>query len=347
MPRIERCNHLGSLFAAAGCAVVSYFVYPDFRWIFLSIGICSALGIVCLLLFPVGVLSDRLARGLEPASPKVRAISTSSLASDNSKGSEKVATYLTLLRDPNLVAFCCSCFLFHFGNAAVLPLLGQQMAVAGGREGLIWAVSLIIVTQVTSVPATYLLKLNNSIGYKGVLAICYLHLPVRCFAIIAISRWYGGNMIAFLATQLLDGIGAGVFGVSVLSITRALTRGTGRFNVSFGAVSTCHQLGAALSNLVGGLLADLSYELAFAILGALGMLAFLAIAFARLHEQTTVGGRGRSHKPELSLYSTSGPTQESTIMPCGPSQMPVKAVPDGSNDGGFTACTQQQEAANP
>lgn len=55
-----------------------------------------------------------------------------------------------------------------------------------------------------------------------------------------------------VAVQPLDGVGVGVFGALFPVIVADLTRGTGRFNVGQGAISTAHGLGASLSTAVAG-----------------------------------------------------------------------------------------------
>ena len=45
--------------------------------------------------------------------------------------------------------------------------------------------------------------------------------------------------------QLLDGIGAGIFGVVSVLVVADLTRGTGRFNLTQGALATATGVGAA------------------------------------------------------------------------------------------------------
>ena len=52
--------------------------------------------------------------------------------------------------------------------------------------------------------------------------------------------------------QLLDGIGAGIFGVLWVTVVADLTKGTGRYNLTLGAVSTAQSIGAALGNMVDG-----------------------------------------------------------------------------------------------
>ncbi|MFO0957110.1 MAG: hypothetical protein U0800_06535 [Isosphaeraceae bacterium] len=60
------------------------------------------------------------------------------------------------------------------------------------------------------------------------------------------------NPFLLVGIQLLDGIGAGIFGVVSVLVVADLTRGTGRFNLTQGAMATATGIGAALSNLLTG-----------------------------------------------------------------------------------------------
>jgi MFS family permease len=50
----------------------------------------------------------------------------------------------------------------------------------------------------------------------------------------------------------MDGVGAGIFGVVSVLVIADLTRGTGRFNLTLGAITTAVGIGAALSQVVAG-----------------------------------------------------------------------------------------------
>ena len=80
--------------------------------------------------------------------------------------------------------------------------------------------------------------------------------------------------------QVLDGVGAGIFGALFPLVVQDLTHGTGRFNVSLGAVTTAWGVGAALSNIVAGWIVVVAgYDAAFSSLGALagvGLALYLA-----------------------------------------------------------------------
>jgi len=46
------------------------------------------------------------------------------------------------------------------------------------------------------------------------------------------------NKALLVAIQVLDGVGAGIFGVVSVLVIADLTRGTGRFNLTLGAITT-------------------------------------------------------------------------------------------------------------
>jgi hypothetical protein len=53
-----------------------------------------------------------------------------------------------------------------------------------------------------------------------------------------------------MAIQVMDGIGAGIFGVVSVLLIADLTRGTGRFNLTLGAITTVVGIGAVLSQII-------------------------------------------------------------------------------------------------
>ena len=75
------------------------------------------------------------------------------------------------------------------------------------------------------------------------------------FAILALRGFLyplSDNPFWLVGVQLLDGVGAGIFGALFPVIVDDLTQGTGRFNVSQGAIATAQGTGAALSTSVAG-----------------------------------------------------------------------------------------------
>jgi predicted MFS family arabinose efflux permease len=84
--------------------------------------------------------------------------------------------------------------------------------------------------------------------------------------------------IVILSTQILDGVGAGVFGTMYILVTSDLSQGTGRFSLTLGLTTAAMSIGGTISGYLGEALAeDLGYERAFFIL------MFLALAPALLY----------------------------------------------------------------
>jgi MFS family permease len=63
------------------------------------------------------------------------------------------------------------------------------------------------------------------------------------------------NTELLVAIQILDGVAAGIFGVVSVLVIADLTRGTGRFNLTLGAITTAVGIGAALSQVIAGSIA--------------------------------------------------------------------------------------------
>jgi MFS family permease len=84
-----------------------------------------------------------------------------------------------------------------------------------------------------------------------------------------------------VAVQCLDGVGAGIYGALFPLVVADITRGSGRFNVSQGAVATCQGLGASLSaSLAGVIIVSAGYSAAFLVLAGIAVLGFAVYLLA-------------------------------------------------------------------
>jgi MFS family permease len=89
--------------------------------------------------------------------------------------------------------------------------------------------------------------------------------------------------------QLLDGVGAGIFGAITPLVIADLMRGTGRFNVAQGAVATAQGVGASSSGLAAGLIVDhFGYSAAFAS-SAIVAAAAVGVLWRNMPETTSNG----------------------------------------------------------
>jgi len=190
------------------------------------------------------------------------------------------ARVLDLLGNKPLMLFCVSSVMFHFANAAILPLLGERLANGKGKSSALFMSACVVTTQLTIVLISVLVvKLAALWGRKPVLLLGFAVLPIRAVLYTLVHGTLG-----LVAIQVLDGIGAGIFGVLSVLVVADLTRGSGRFNLAQGALATAVGIGASLSQTVAGLIAHhFSYDAAFLFLAGIAAAA-LAILWLFMPE---------------------------------------------------------------
>lgn len=166
---------------------------------------------------------------------------------DSEKGEDHgppPSMWQTLTHTPALAIFALSAFAFHLANAAMLPSVGQLLAreVGGGQAASLIA-ACIVGAQLVMVPVAILVgRYADRWSHKPIFLVGFAVLALRGILYTLDSdAWW------LLAVQLLDGIGAGIFGALFPVVIAAITRGSGRFNVSQGTVATVQGLGGAFS----------------------------------------------------------------------------------------------------
>jgi MFS family permease len=111
----------------------------------------------------------------------------------------------------------------------------------------------------------------DSWGRKPIFLAGFAVLPIR-----GVLYTLTQDPFALVSIQVLDGVGAGIFGALFFIVIADLTKGTGRYNLAQGAASACWGLGAALSNSVAGYIVDMaSFSAAFLFLAGCALAAFL------------------------------------------------------------------------
>jgi MFS family permease len=84
--------------------------------------------------------------------------------------------------------------------------------------------------------------------------------------------------VPLIAIQILDGIAAAIFGVVSVLVIADLTKGTGRFNLTLGAVTTAVGIGAALSqSIAGGVVHRFGFHAGFLFLASVAALGFVLL----------------------------------------------------------------------
>ncbi|SFP82155.1 MFS transporter [Sphingomonas rubra] len=189
------------------------------------------------------------------------------------KECEQPSAWMCLVENKPLLLFAVIVFTFHLANAAMLISVGQLLARTVGKDQ---ATSLtaacIVAAQLVMVPVAIVVGRNTERwGTKPIFLVGFAFLAARG-ALYTVSNdpWW------LVGVQALDGIGAGIFGALFPVVIADLTRGSGRFNVSQGAVATAQGLGAALSaSLAGAIIVAAGYSASFLTLAAIAAIGFV------------------------------------------------------------------------
>ena len=165
------------------------------------------------------------------------------------KESQGESAWSSLATSKPLLVLAATLLLFHLGNGAMLPLLGQSVAAAGAGNPSAFTGATVVIAQITMVPmALFAARLAEKRGYWIVFLLALLALPVRgALAAFIDGPWALGPV------QVLDGVGAGLLGVAVSALVARILNGTGHINAGLGAVMTMQDIGASLSPHWAGL----------------------------------------------------------------------------------------------
>jgi predicted MFS family arabinose efflux permease len=252
--RNQSWNSAGNVTAALSMGAIGYLVSP--RWIFFVVIGYAVPALLSLLLIRPVEIDYELARGARDGVDHGR------------------AGLRELLGNRALLIFLSCAVLFHFANAAMLPLLGEMLSEGKGRSSPLFMSACVVTTQVVIMfVASPLGRLAESWGRKPLLLIGFGVLPIR-----GVLYTLTHNRYLLVAIQLLDGIGAAVFGVLSVLVIADLVRGTGRFNVTQGVIATAVGIGASLSQTIAGTLVDhYGYHVGFLFLAAIATVAFAAL----------------------------------------------------------------------
>jgi predicted MFS family arabinose efflux permease len=228
--RNEGFNHGGNFVAASLAGGLGQ--YLGYHWLFyLVCGFAVASACAVTLIDPAEIDHERARGGEDPG-----------------HAGEPIP-FRDLVRDRDLVIFLVSVALFHFGNAAMLPMAGQVLALTHPGSETIALSACIIAAQLVMVGAAWGVGRASALGVgrKTIFLLALAVLPVRGVLFSFTSSPYG-----VVAIQLLDGVAAGIFGVVSVLIASDLLRGPGRFNLAQGMTALGVGVGAAMSNVTAG-----------------------------------------------------------------------------------------------
>lgn len=255
--RNQTFNSAGNVTAAVSMGLLGYLVSN--RSVFFFVVAATIPTILVLLVIRPSEIDFDLARG----------------AKEGEKGGTTESVW-GLFRDRPLVVFLVCSVMFHFANAAMLPLLGEQLAKGQGRSSMIFMSACVVTTQlVITLLASWSGRKAGTWGRKPLLLIAFGVLPIR-----GVLYTLTSNTALLVAIQVLDGIGAGIFGVVSVLVIADLTRGTGRFNLTLGAITTAVGVGAALSQVIAGsIVHHVNSHAGFLFLAAVAAAAFAILYF--------------------------------------------------------------------
>jgi MFS family permease len=254
--RNESYNHLGNMCAAIIAGLIGRFIsYESIFWF--SICQCLAL-LVAVHYIREKDIDHQMARGAN---------------TDNANG--QATGVKALFKNRVIVVFIVSMALFHLANGAMLPLVGQKMGLVDKTNAPLYLSAAIIIAQGVMVFVASFSGKQAAVNRKKVMTIAFFLLPIRAVLFAFVDKPY-----MLTAMQVLDGIGAGIFGVVSIIMMADLSRGTGRFNLLQGIVYSAIGLAASLSSIVSGVVVQhLGYKVGFLVLAVTGVLSFLFFLF--------------------------------------------------------------------
>lgn len=197
--------------------------------------------------------------------------------------------------------FTASVLLFHFANAAMLPLVGELLSKGKDGASPLYMSSWIVAARFVMSPVAILTgKLSDPWGPKPLFLIGFGLLALRGM-LYTLSH----GAVYLIAVQSLDGVGAAIFGVLWVIMISDLAKGTGRFNLLQGAIQSALGLGAFLSDFLSGFVVKhLGHNAGF--LGLAGI-AVAGLVFFALFMPETKNERASTKAPKVSPRSTPAP----------------------------------------
>lgn len=256
--RNEAFNHAGNAASAAAAGLLAWWFGPVV--VFVLMAVLAVASLVAVLAIRERDIDHAVARGLD----------------HHAEGDDSPVGWTTLFKDRRLLIFAVLAALFHLANAAMLPSTGQLLTrIVGPAQATSLIAMCIVAAQLVMVPVAIVVGRNvDRWGRKPLFLIAFGVLALRggLYTLSDAPAW-------LLAIQCLDGVGAGIFGALLPVVIADITRGSGRFNVALGAVSTVQGLGGAFSaSLAGFVIVSGGYSVSFLMLAAIAGLGFVGYA---------------------------------------------------------------------
>jgi Arabinose efflux permease len=265
--RNQSFYHAGNVVSALSAGLLGYFLSQS--WIFYVVAALS----VASALTAFAIRGDEIDYELARGGAQVGNGNEHDEAARSRRHEEPhVSSLSEALGDRRILIFAASAVLFQLANAAMLPLVGQRISVDKPQSSSLFMAAGIIVAQLVMIPVAALAgRLTEVRGRKSIFLIGFISLPIR-----GVLFTLSDQPAFVISVQILDGVGVGVFGVLSVLVVADLTRGTGRFNFTQGAISTATGVSWSSSMLLAGFIVKYAgYQAAFLSLAAVAAVALL------------------------------------------------------------------------
>lgn len=324
----EMRNHFGTAIIVLTGSLMAFFMYPDIGMLFLVSPVACAGVLIFLFKINPSDIDHDAARGLKAKQQTTADLynltdtdgATSKPPSHNPSFNfgadgpdtahvDGASSPLVLLKDTTLLTFIIIVFLFHTSNGTVLPLVMQTLAIGEGRVGILMSGLCIIVAQIFMVGSAKVCgDYSGTWGRKTIFLIGLFSVPVRCLILYFLTGIKNTMedtsvllQVVILSTQILDGVGAGIFGTMYILVTSDISAGTGRFSLTLGMTSAAMSIGGTVSGYLGQALAqDRGYQQAFLILGFMSCAPAFVYLFV-MPETLNGGSIGRKKTASMAV----------------------------------------------
>ncbi len=242
--RNEVFNHAGNAANAALSAALGYWL--GLGWVALAIAVMAGASTAVVLRIDPGTIDHEAARGGNPGSR---------------------STWRVLMGSHPLLVLAGTAFAFQTANGAMLPFLAQSL-VEQGRDPSLTAGAMTVTAQLCMMAAAlWVPRLSARFGHVSLLAGALGIVAIR--ACLAASS---GELWCIAVIEILEGLSMGLAGVCIPALVADIMSDSGHAGAGLGGVMTAYGVGATLSPILAGPLAQVAgYRVAFLLLGCVAL----------------------------------------------------------------------------
>ncbi len=252
-------NHAGNVASAVLIGILGKLTH--------NAGIFYGLAIFCLMsvVFSLSIKEDDIDHQAASTATEIKN------EDQKNADSKKKTSFKDMLTNKGFLVLLLVSVLFHFANAAMLPLVGQELGKSNHSNAALYMSACIVIAQLVMVPMSFLSGKWAVSGRKKIMLLAFAVLPIR-----GILYTFAKSATYLISIQVLDGLAGGIFSVVSILMVSDIFFGTGKDNFAQGMMAAAIGLGAALSNVISGYIVKISgFNNGFYVLSGLALLAFI------------------------------------------------------------------------